>query len=40
MKRTTLLFLSLLVALSMVLAACQPAVETEPPAVEEPTEEP
>jgi len=41
MKRNTLLVLSLLLALSMILAACQPVVtETEPPAVVEPTEEP
>ena len=41
MKRNTLLVLSLLLALSMILAACQPVVtETEPPAVtEEPTKE-
>ena len=46
MKRLTFLFLSLLIVLSMVLAACQPATEapvveeTEEPVVEEPTEEP
>jgi len=36
MKRYTFLFLSLLVALSLLLGACQPA--TEAPEVEEPTE--
>ena len=47
MKRNTLMVLSLLIGLSMILAACQPVVtETEPPAVteapvvEQPTEEP
>lgn len=44
MKRYTLIFLSLLIAVSMVLAACQPAVEepvVEEPVVEEPeVEEP
>ena len=41
MKRNTLLVLSLLLGLSMLLAACKPVVtETEPPAVEEPTEAP
>jgi hypothetical protein len=47
MKRYTFLFLSLLVALSMVLAACQPATETpvvgeetDVPVVVETTEEP
>ena len=37
MKRYTFLFLSLLVAMSMVLAACKPA--TEAVVVDEPTEE-
>lgn len=41
MKRNTLLVLSLLLGLSMILAACKPVVtETEPPAVVEPTKEP
>jgi len=41
MKRNLLLVLSLLLGLSMILAACKPVVtETEPPAVEEPTEAP
>ncbi len=36
MKRNTLLVLSLLIGLSMILAACKPVVtETEPPAVTE-----
>jgi len=41
MKRNLLLVLSLLLGLSMILAACKPVVtETEPPAVVEPTEAP